>query len=353
MSAALVTLPVLEKRARARRSVGKTRALADTHGRVIRDLRISVTDRCNMRCVYCMDPGTRFMPRDEVLTGDELVRVVSVFSSLGVRRVRITGGEPALRADLTEIIRGIAATQADDIAMTTNGSIAKSGHLSSWRRAGLRRITFSLDAAEQSVFERLTRSTERAGDIIKSIRHATTLGFERVKLNTVVIKGHNESQVVPLAALARELGIDVRFIEFMPLDGGRRWSSEHVYRAAQIRDDVAGAFPLTVGEREHRSATAEVYRFADGAPGSIGLVAPVTRNFCGACDRVRVAADGTIRPCLFGPSTGSMRELLRTGASDDELRGEIVAAVEGKQAGHGIGSESFSRTDVAMNTLGG
>jgi len=300
-----------------------------------------------------MDPGMKFMPRSETLTADEIVRVVSAVSTLGVRRIRITGGEPTLRPDLTEIIRGIAAARPDDIAMTTNGSIAKSGSLAGLHRAGLRRITFSLDAAEQAVFERLTRSAERVSDIIDGIHHATTLGFARVKLNAVIINGHNESQVVPLAKLARELGIDVRFIEFMPLDGGRRWSSEHVYNAERIRDDIAGVFPLHAGNREHRSATAEVYRFADGAPGSIGLIAPVTRNFCGACDRVRVAADGAIRPCLFGPPTGSLRELLRTGASDDELRGEMVAAVEGKQAWHGIGTESFSRSDVAMNTLGG
>lgn len=352
MTNATLSLPVLTRRAGST-AASSGPALRDAHGRIIRDLRISVTDRCNMRCVYCMDPGTRFMPRADTLTADELARVARLFMSLGVTRVRITGGEPSVRPDLSEIIRRVAENSPDDLAMTTNGTSADPDRIRSWREAGLRRITFSLDAAEPEVFRRMTRSEANLHRIIEGIRASTTLGFGRVKVNAVLINGLNQCQAVPLARLARDLGVDLRFIEFMPLDGGQRWSLDHVRTAEQVKTDIGRVFPLVSVGREHPSATAEVYRFADGAPGSIGLIAPITRNFCGACDRVRVAADGSIRPCLFGAATGSLRDLLRRGASDDELRGEIVAAVMGKQAGHGIGSESFARSDVAMNTLGG
>jgi cyclic pyranopterin phosphate synthase len=328
--------------------------LVDAHGRRVRELRVSVTDRCNFRCVYCMEPDARFLAGDRLLTPHEIERVARECVGLGVRKIRITGGEPTVREDLDEIIERLGAVGCVDLAMTSNGSLLTRERLRRWKRAGLGRLTLSIDAADAASFRRITRSD--AGDVsgvVGAVEAAMAEGYEGTKLNAVLIRGVNEDQAAPLAGLARRLGVEVRFIEFMPLDGGMVWSRGSLVPAAEVHAAIDRVYPLVSVGREHRSSTAELYGFADGAPGRVGLIAPVTRPFCGACARLRIGADGAVRACLFGAPTGQLRDGLRSGADGAAIRREILEAVWRKQAGHGIGTSTFHRPDVAMNAIGG
>lgn len=328
--------------------------LIDSLGRRVTELRLSVTDRCNFRCVYCMEPDARFLAPDRLLSADEIERVARECVALGVEKIRITGGEPTVRDDLDEIVERLGRVGCRDLAMTSNGSLMSRDRLRRWRRSGLDRLTLSIDAAEDAAFARLTRTDRTSvADVVASVEAALAEGYEDTKLNAVLIRGVNEDQGVPLVRLARRLGVEIRFIEFMPLDGGMGWSSRSMVSAAEVRAAIEPVFGLVPEGRAHRSATAELYRFADGAPGRVGLIAPVTRSFCGACSRLRIGADGAVRPCLFGTPTGHLRELLRTDADGDSIRREILDAVWRKQAGHGIGTPEFHRPDVAMNAIGG
>ncbi len=327
--------------------------MIDSHGRTIRDLRLSLTDRCNFRCVYCLEPDARFMRRLDLLTDDEIVRVASACIRLGVEKIRLTGGEPTLHPRLTSVIARVAALGVSDLALTTNGSRLAPHELAAWRDAGLTRITVSLDSVRPDRFAAMTRSRNTPEQVIDGLRRAIDAGFAPVKINAVLMRGLNDDEIVPLAALARELSVEMRFIEFMPLDDARGWDRSLVVPAAEVLERIAQEWPLMPEGRDTDSATALNFVFADGAPGRIGLIAPVTRPFCGRCSRLRITADGKVRPCLFSTREWDLRPLLRDGATDAEIDRFLIDATWTKQAGHGIDSTGFRQPDRAMSAIGG
>jgi cyclic pyranopterin phosphate synthase len=349
-------LPIVESGPpRAPRAQAPARRLIDSHGRTIRDLRLSITDRCNFRCVYCMDPDTPMLPQERLLTPAELVRVARLCVGLGVEKVRITGGEPTVHPALDSIVRDVAEIGGGlrDIAMTTNGALVDAERLARWRAAGLTRLTFSLDSLSPERFRAMTRTAVPPQRVVESIRLAKAAGFEPLKVNAVAVRGQNEDELPALAGLARELDIEMRFIEFMPLDASRRWDRECVVGADEIVSRIGGVFPLTPVGRSDASSTALRYRFADGAPGAIGIIAPVTRPFCGACSRLRITADGRVRPCLFSREGWDLRPLLRSGADDEAIKQFLLDATWSKQAGHGISTRAFAPPERTMSAIGG
>ncbi|MFO0860283.1 MAG: GTP 3',8-cyclase MoaA [Phycisphaerales bacterium] len=335
----------------------RTESLRDSHGRAIRDLRLSVTDRCNFRCVYCMDPDVRFFPREQLLSVEELVRVARIARSLGIRRLRLTGGEPTLRPELDEIIERIGGLEFEDLSMTTNGSLIEPARLRLWKASGLTRLTFSLDSAREETFAALTRSRSTAGAVLRTIAEARDAGLGPVKVNAVVIRGRNQDQVPLLAELAARHGFEMRFIEFMPLDSGHAWNRELLVPAAEILTTLSQAGSLTPLDRQRPSETAENFEFrphaADQLHARIGIIAPVTRSFCGSCSRLRITADGKVRPCLFSLREFDIRALLRAPATDDTLKQFLVDATWTKQAGHGITSPDFEQPARPMSAIGG
>lgn len=329
------------------------RRLIDSHGRTIRDLRLSITDRCNFRCVYCMDPGVRFLPRDDLLTVEQIIRVARVCVGLGVDKLRLTGGEPTVHPGLTRIIRGLAGLGARDVALTTNGARLTDANLARWKSAGLGRVTVSLDSLRPERFRAITRSRTTPDEVIGGVRRVIRAGFEPPKLNAVVVRGVNDDEVADLAGLARELALEFRFIEFMPLDSARAWDRTKVVSADEILERIARVYPLVPLGRVEHSGTAEEYGFADGAPGRVGVIAPVTRPFCGACSRLRITADGKVRPCLFSTREWDLKRLLDAEADDRAIEDFLLDATWIKQAGHGISSESFVRPHRPMSAIGG
>ncbi|MCL4846368.1 MAG: GTP 3',8-cyclase MoaA [Acidobacteria bacterium] len=291
--------------------------LIDAHGRPLRNLRLSVTDRCNLRCAYCM-PETHYVwiPRHDILTFEETARLVAVFVSLGVDRVRITGGEPLMRADLPILVAQLAARERlTDLALTTNGvMLAALAH--PLRDAGLRRVTVSLDTLRPDRFEALTR-TSALGRTLAGI-DAATEAFGGVKLDTVVMRGVNDDEIVPLVEFARARGAEIRFIEYMDVGGATRWSMDQVVTRAEILRTLGHAFGPVTPIIEDSSAPAERFRLGDGT--SVGIIASTTSPFCGRCDRARLTADGTWLLCLYATHGLDLRALLRGGASDDEIR---------------------------------
>jgi len=327
--------------------------LIDSHGRTIRDLRLSVTDRCNFRCTYCMDPDVRFVPNSELLTVEELLRVTRVCVGMGVRKVRLTGGEPTLHPELVRIIEGVAGVGVDDVALTTNGSLATPEVAARWRRAGLDRITVSLDTLKPERMRAITRSNTAPARVLESVEACLDAGLGPVKINAVVVRGYNDDEVEDLAELARIYGVDMRFIEFMPLDSARAWDSGRLVRADEIIARVRARWSMTPLDRAENSETSLNFAFADGAPGRVGVIASVTRPFCGACSRLRITADGMVRPCLFSRDEWDLRALLRSGADDARLRSFLAEATWGKQAGHGISEPGFQQPDRPMSAIGG
>lgn len=330
------------------------RRLIDSHGRGIRDLRLSITDRCNFRCVYCMEPDVRFADRHSLLSVDEVLQLARACVRLGVRRIRLTGGEPTLHPELTSIIRCVAAIDGvEDVSMTTNGSLVTPATLDEWKGAGLRRLTFSLDAVTPEVVLAMTRSRTSADAVIRAITGTIVAGLGPVKVNAVVIRGRNETEVPKLARLARDLGFEMRFIEYMPLDSGRKWDPSLLVSADEIIARAAEAGELKPLARDDPHSTCEVYTFDDGA--RIGVIAPVTRPFCGACSRLRITADGKVRPCLFSLQEADLMPHLRGGAttSDRDIDQAILDAVWAKQAGHGITAPGFRQPDRPMSAIGG
>ncbi len=332
---------------------GESSELVDSHGRVIRDLRVSVTDRCNFRCVYCLDPDARFMSKQEVLTAGQMLQVVEAAVELGVRKVRVTGGEPTLHPELGKIVAGIAELGVNDIALTTNGSLLDEHMANALKSAGLTRVTVSLDTLREDRSRKITRVEAAPERAIEAVRCAQRAGLGPNKMNCVVVRGVNEDEVGDLAELGRELGVEVRFIEFMPLDSGKRWDRGQVVSADEILGAIGQRFPLAPVGREDAHATAQRYRFTDGAPGSVGVIASVTRAFCGACSRLRLTADGKIRPCLFSAREWDIRPALRAGAGREEIRKFLIDATWTKQAGHGIGDATFTPPDRHMAAIGG
>jgi len=354
-------LPVLSERRfgdgerppRAPAHAHASRRMLDSHGRTIRDLRLSLTDRCNFRCTYCMDPDVRFLPKLRLLKVDQIVRLARVCVGLGVEKVRLTGGEPTLHPELTRVIRELAALRADDLALTTNGSRMSDADLAAWKDAGLGRVTISLDSLRPERFAAITRSGSSAAEVVEGARRVMRAGFSPPKLNAVVIRGTNEDEVPDLAGLARDLGIEFRFIEFMPLDSARAWDRSMVVPGDEIIERINDVYPLVPLGRVAHSGTAEEWGFADGAPGRIGVIAPVTRPFCGACSRLRITADGKVRPCLFSTREWDLKPLLDAGAPDREIEEFLIDATWTKQAGHGISSEGFEQPARTMSAIGG
>jgi cyclic pyranopterin phosphate synthase len=323
--------------------------LVDGFGRRHRDLRISVTDRCNFRCTYCMPAeGMVWHPRDELLTFEEIERVARVcVERFGFDSIRLTGGEPTVRARIPTLVEKLAALGVD-LAMTTNGATLTS-LAAELRAAGLRRINISLDSLRPDRFAELTRRDELPA-VLDGIRAAVAAGFDPVKVNVVVVRGVNDDEVVDMARFGRDEGVVVRFIEFMPLDAEGRWSGGAVLPSAEIVAAIADAFPL---ERLGRgSDPAETYRYLDDG-GEIGVIGTVTEPFCSTCDRVRLTADGQLRACLFATEETDLRAILRAGGSDDDLAAAISSTVAGKWAGHGISQVQFIRPARSMSQIGG
>ncbi|HEV8296589.1 MAG TPA: GTP 3',8-cyclase MoaA [Acidimicrobiales bacterium] len=325
------------------------RPLIDSFGRVHRDLRISITDRCNFRCSYCMpEEGMKWLPRDEILTFEEIERVARLLVERhGIDSIRVTGGEPTVRAHLPVLIEKLARLPVD-LALTTNGAALRliADDLAA---AGLRRINISLDTFRRDRFVEITRRDELA-KVLDGIDAALEAGLHPVKINAVMMRGVNDDELVDFAAFGRDKGVVVRFIEFMPLDADQAWRNEDVVTLDEIVERISAVYPLEPIERT--SAPATRYRYVDGQ-GEIGIVASVTQSFCATCDRVRLTAEGKFRNCLFALEEHDVRGLLRSGASDDEISALIEAAVGSKWAGHLINQVQFIRPRKSMSQIGG
>jgi GTP 3',8-cyclase len=324
--------------------------LIDGFGRVHRDLRISVTDRCNFRCTYCMPAeGMNWLPRAELLTFEEIERVARVcVEQLGIDGIRLTGGEPTVRAHLPVLIEKLSALPVD-LALTSNGATLRSlaGDL---RQAGLTRVNVSLDTLRPDRFVELTRR-DQLDAVVDGIDAAVEAGLAPVKVNTVVMRGVNDDELVDLAAFGRARGVTMRFIEWMPLDADQRWASASVVSQDEIVAAIDAVFPLDPVVRSG-SQPAERFAYRDGA-GEIGVIPSVTQAFCGSCDRIRLTADGQLRSCLFAVDEVDLRAVLRDGGSDDDLAAEVRRCVAGKWAGHMIGQVTFVRPRRSMSQIGG
>ena len=330
-----------------------TAPLIDSLGRVHTNLRISVTDRCNIRCFYCMpDENVRFKPRSEILSFEEIERFVRVVAPMGVRKLRLTGGEPLVRADMPGLVARLAGIPGiDDIAMTTNG-ILLAEQARALKNAGLDRLNISLDALSEETFRRISRR-DGLDRVLSGIAAAQAAGFQKIRLNAVAIRGTTEPEIVPLANFAREHGMEMRFIEYMPLDAENQWDHNQVLTGEEIRRTIEAAIgPLEPAERDDASQPAMDYRFTDGS-GQIGFINPVTQPFCGDCNRLRLTAEGQVRNCLFSTVEWDARALLRGGASDADLAQLVRDCVAAKKPGHGIDSDEFVRPQRAMYQIGG
>jgi cyclic pyranopterin phosphate synthase len=327
--------------------------LVDPHNRTVRDLRISITDRCNFRCTYCMpEEGMQWLPREELLTYEELTRVARIcVERFGFESIRITGGEPTVRAHLPVLVRGLSDLGVD-LAITTNGSTLDH-QASELAAAGLRRINISCDSLRPERFAAMT-GRDALDRVLSGIDAAVAAGLDPVKVNCVTMRGVNDDEILDFAAFGRERGIEVRFIEWMPLDAGEQWSSGQVVPAGEIIAAVSSVWPLvgSDGRSADPASPAESYRYADGG-GRVGVVASVTRSFCSTCDRIRLTSDGQLRNCLFAVRETDLRRLMRDGGSDDELAGAIEAEVGRKWAGHSIGQVHFIRPARSMSQIGG
>ena len=327
--------------------------LKDTFGRTIDDLRISLTDRCNFRCVYCMPAeGLPWLPKREILTYEEILRLARIFIGLGIRTVRLTGGEPLMRQDIDVLIDGLIRLDPGlDLSMTTNGFFLFD-KVDRLVQAGLKRINVSLDSLQPARFERMVRRDgQLVFKILEGMRRARTAGLSPIKVNCVVMRGYNDDELLDFVRLGRAENFQIRFIEYMPLDAQGEWSMQTVVPGAEILARIEAAFPVT-RESGHGSEPATVYPFADGR-GSIGVIASVTEPFCDYCNRVRITADGHLRTCLFSLSEHDLKGLLRSGATDDELADFIIAAVWKKEAGHKINKPDFVKPDRSMSAIGG
>ncbi len=327
--------------------------LKDKFGREIHDLRISVTDRCNFSCVYCKsaDPKNYF-PHDDLLSWKEFLRVARVMAGLGIRKVRVTGGEPLLRPGIIEFIAGLRQIAGlEDLAITTNGYLLpeKARELAN---AGAPRVTVSLDSMDPAKFARITRTPRSFEKVMAGIDAALEAGLAPVKVNIVLVRGFNDDEIVEFALLGRRRHIVVRFIEFMPLDADHNWKRELVVTANEIVDAINPVFPLEEIPRHSPSETALRYRFADGA-GEIGIIAPVSIPFCGQCSRIRLTADGKIRTCLFSMREHDVRHLVRNGATDGDIQQFLVSVVRQKEPGHRINEPDFVQPDRTMVYIGG
>ncbi len=327
-----------------------TADLVDPYGRTVRDLRISITDRCNFRCSYCMPAeGMQWLPRSELLTFEEIERISRVFvERFGVDGIRLTGGEPTVRAHLPVLVGKLAALNVD-LSMTTNGATFRLV-AEDLKAAGLTRVNVSLDSLRRDRFLAITRRDELER-VLDGIAAAKEAGFDPVKINVVLERGMNDDEIVDFATWGREHRVAVRFIEFMPLDASGQWARDKVVSQDEILDAISAIYPL-VPAPARGAAPADRWLYADGL-GDVGVIPSVTKPFCGDCDRVRLTAEGQLRTCLFETREFDLRAIVRSGGSDDDLAAEIVRAVGTKWAGHAIGQVTFIRPKRSMSQIGG
>ncbi len=375
--------------------------LKDSYGRPIRDLRVSLTDRCNFRCFYCLPHGEPpIAPKEQMLSYEEIEYACEIFVGLGIEKIRLTGGEPMMRRDIETIIRKLAKLKSPmsdklqfvadsrqahfdasdnlqfvdhshskavhrdndklkfvgltglrDLALTTNGYFLPD-RAQSLKDAGLDRVTISLDSLKREVFKDMT-GVDVLDRVLAGIKAAKDAGLEPIKINAVIVRGHNEDEVVDFAAFAREHDVKMRFIEFMPLDSGHEWSREMVVSGREIRERINERFPLEPIDAERGSETSSRYRFVDGVAGEIGIIAPVTEPFCGACSRIRLTADGQIRTCLFSTVEYSLRDVIRSGATRSETVDYIESVVIKKEPRHYINDPGFVAPSRSMSFIGG
>lgn len=346
--------------------------LIDSHGRVLRDLRVSVTDRCNFRCMYCL-PETeaaqnfyrghwarmpnpapleqQWVPRSNLLSFEEIERVVRLATSLGIQKIRLTGGEPLLRHNVDELVALISRIPGiEDLAMTTNGFMFAE-KARALRDAGLRRVSFSMDSLDRDNFKKIT-GRDGLNEVLNSIELARQFGFEPVKVNAVIIHDINDHEIEALANFARERDLSFRFIEFMPLDSARAWQKEMVVSGEEILRRLRARFELQPVASDNPSSTSRRWKFSDGR-GEIGIIAPVSEPFCGHCNRIRLTADGKIRTCLFSVVEHDLRTLLRDGSSEDEIGEWLKGVVWQKEARHHIGEPDFQPASRSMSCIGG
>jgi len=352
--------------------MGAADSLVDSHGRVLRDLRVSLTDRCNFRCLYCL-PETeaaqnfyrghwaqmpdstpivqQWVPRTHLLSFEEIERVIRLAASLGIRKIRLTGGEPLLRQDVDHLVARIAKIPGiEDLAMTTNGFLFAQ-KARALRAAGLRRVSFSLDSLDRANFRKIT-GRDGLEDVLNSIKLARELGFAPVKVNAVVIREINDHEIEALVEFARDNELSFRFIEFMPLDSARAWQKDMVMRGQEILDRIRARFELQPLASDSPSSTSKRWGFADGR-GEIGIIAPVSEPFCGHCNRIRLTADGKVRTCLFSVTEHDLRSQLRNGADDAAISAWLRGVVWQKEARHHIGEPDFVAPSRSMSCIGG
>ena len=347
--------------------------LRDARNRIIRDLRVSLTDRCNFRCFYCLPNGEPPLARKEtILTFEEIEYICDIFVSLGIEKIRLTGGEPLLRKDIETLIEKLARLKVrspkskvqghskidfddsrllKDLALTTNGH-SFPRRAEGLKRAGLDRVTISLDSLRRERFKEIT-GVDALENVLDSIETAKRVGLTPVKINAVLVRGRNDDEIVDFAGFAREYDVKMRFIEFMPLDAGHGWNRNQIVPAKEIREAINAVFPLELKEKSRGTETAWRYRFADGAKGEIGIVAPVTEMFCGACSRIRLTADGQIRTCLFSTVEHNLRDVVRNGTTRAEIIEFIQAVVLKKEARHTINDAEFAPASRSMSFIGG
>lgn len=329
-------------------------ALVDRYGRAHRDLRVSLTDRCSLRCTYCMPAdGVPWLASSTLLTTPELVRLTRIAVDLGVRELRLTGGEPLLRPDVVDVVRELAALRTPDgpleISLTTN-ALRLPALAADLRDAGLARVNISLDTLQRARFVELTRR-DRLAQTLAGIEAARVVGFSPIKLNALIMRGVNDDEVVDLVDFALERGLQLRFIEHMPLDAGHTWRREQMVTREEILAAILARYELeSLGH--DGAAPAETFRVA-GSEVTIGVIASVTQAFCNRCDRVRLTADGQFRNCLFAHEESDLRTLLREGASDERIGEAMIACVARKQPGHGIDDPSFVQPVRPMSAIGG
>lgn len=349
--------------------------LTDSYGRQIRDLRVSLTDRCNFRCFYCLPNGEPPLARKEtILTFEEIAEICEIFVSLGIEKIRLTGGEPMLRKNIEDLIEQLAELkkansseskisnltsqilnkenlQLKDLALTTNGfSIAAKAE--SLKQKGLDRITISLDSLKEENFKRIT-GVDKLAEVFDAIEAAKRADLTPIKINAVIVRGWNEDEIVDFARFARENDLAMRFIEYMPLDSANEWKREQIVSGREIFAKINEVFPLELTEKSRGAETAWKYHFKDGAKGEIGIIAPVTEMFCGACSRIRLTADGQIRTCLFSTKEHNLRDVLRSGANRAEIVEFIRQVVNKKEPRHYINDAQFAPASRSMSFIGG
>jgi len=321
-------------------------------GRTIVNLRISVTDRCNFRCTYCMPAdNVDFMDRSKLLSFEELTRIATIVSKMGIHRLRLTGGEPLMRKDLPQLIKMLSGVEGiDDIAMTTNAFFLKE-HAKSLKEAGLKRLNVSLDALDPEKFKHVNRR-DCLQQVLDGLQEASQVGFQSIKINAVAMKNFSETEIIRLIEMGRSDGFEVRFIEFMPLDSDRAWERDKVLFGHEIVDLIRKKHDLIPVENSLEIGPASEYEFADGK-GKIGIITAVSNPFCDHCNRIRMTADGKLRTCLFSADETNLKELVRSGASDATIVETIQQAVRIKEPGHKINLDDFERPQRAMHAIGG